>query len=89
MRPRASRRPSLTALSDQAAKALARHQDSLSLDGLETLSDRAAKAFAKREESERFSSLSLYGLKTVSEKAAKALQANSNIFLPDKFAKPK
>jgi hypothetical protein len=63
----------LTLLSDEAAKALARHTRDLSLNGLTTLSAEAAKALARHQTLGLSLSLSLNGLTTLSEEAAKAL----------------
>jgi len=60
----------LTVLSDEAAKALARHTRDLSLNGLTTLSAEAAKALARHQAA---LGLRLNGLTTLSEEAAKAL----------------
>jgi hypothetical protein len=59
----------LTLLSDEAAKALARHERQLSLNGLTTLSAAAAEALAQHQPS----GLRLSGLTTLSDEAAKAL----------------
>jgi len=70
----------LTTLSPEAAAALARHEGSLSFDGLSTVSEATAKELGRYAGP----NLRLEDLKTLSAEAAAALRANPAIRFPQR-----